>query len=96
SSSCSFMLLAKEAHPIEYLPRTLASGFEPAFQIRIFSFEPFNPFRCNPRRSRRPLERFHARLSLKSATAECRELVAKVTYKLLELSKCFQIRTIAV
>jgi hypothetical protein len=90
------MLLTKESHTIQYLPRSGAGGLEAPLQVGVFLLEPIHSFGIHFRAARSCIDRLHSRLGLLRATPERRELIAKMFYQLLQFFKRCDIRTFAV
>jgi hypothetical protein len=90
------VLLAQEANTIEYLTSARACGLEPFPEISILHLQALDAFRIDARAARCRLEHLHTRFRLQRTPPECRELVTKVPYELLQLLECLQLRTFAV
>jgi hypothetical protein len=83
------VLLAKESNPVEHLPRATTRFLETDLEVGVLALELLDSLRTCARGAGRRLERFHSRFCVKSAPAERRELVTKVTDELVEVGERF-------
>jgi hypothetical protein len=87
------MLLTKESHAIQYLPRSGAGSVEPLPQIGVFSFQFFDALRIELCAARCRVDRFYPSFCLQRPSPEARELDTKVAHEPLQLFECFTVRT---
>jgi len=90
------MLLSQKTNALEHLAGTRTRRLDADSEVGVLPLEFVDSLRADARRARRCVDSLHAGLSLESAPAESRELVAKVPDEPLKLLEWVVIRTFAV
>ena len=90
------MLLPKKPDAIEYLACPATRKLQSFPELGILPLELLQPLRSDASGTARCVDRLYPCFGLQSATPECRELVAKMSHKYLELGQCLFVRTFVV
>jgi len=90
------MLLPEKPHTVEYLAGSAARKLQSFSELGVFPLELFQPFRGDASRAARCIDRLYSGFGLQGAPPECRELVAKMPDKALQLGQCLFVRTFVV